>query len=150
VRRGGAQLQGYFQGVARARYVIRRVFRAVDECARARGLEPLSHQALIQIFGDPESRITVSGIAERLDVSTALASKLTKALVERGLAARRDDSDDLRVSWIHATTAGASLLRSIDADVHIRVEEFARSLTHTQRSAALAIFAFYVGIPEER
>ena len=50
----GEGLKGYFHGVAEARYVIRRIFRIVDEQAKSAGLEPLEHQALIQLFGAPE------------------------------------------------------------------------------------------------
>jgi len=46
----------YFHGVSEARYVIRKVFRIVDDQAKQAGLEPLEHQALIQIFGSPKLR----------------------------------------------------------------------------------------------
>ena len=40
--------QRYFHGIAKARYVIRKVIRIVDEQAKKAGLDPLEHQALIQ------------------------------------------------------------------------------------------------------
>ena len=53
----------YFVDVAEARYVLRRVFRIAEEQAKAAGLEPLTHQALIQIYGSPERRLRVNGLA---------------------------------------------------------------------------------------
>ena len=96
----------YFHGVADARFVIRRVFRIVDERAKLRGLEPLEHQALIQIYGARVDDLRVGALAERLDISSAFASKLVKALVSRGLIALTGSEADQRVTHVSATAAG--------------------------------------------
>jgi DNA-binding MarR family transcriptional regulator len=135
----------YFSAVADARFVIRKVFRIVDERAKSRGLDPLEHQALIQIHGAREGQRRVGDVAERLDISPAFASKLVKSLVQKGLVLASGSSHDQRVTHLRASVKGQQLLAEIDADVHVHVDFFSRSLTHDQKAAALSIFAFYVG-----
>jgi DNA-binding MarR family transcriptional regulator len=143
----GSEAQTYFHGVADARFVIRRAFRIVDERAKSHGLDPLEHQALIQIYGLRERDVRVGTVAERLDIPPAFASKLVKALTGKGYVRAQTSPHDQRVSHLSATPTGAALLAEIDADVRVHVAFFTRSLTAEQRAAALSIFAFYVGAP---
>jgi DNA-binding MarR family transcriptional regulator len=135
----------YFQGIAQARFVVRKCFRIVDEQARKAGLEPLEHQAMLQIYGSDEQSLAVSRLGERLDVSTALASKLAKGLEGAGYVKRSSGSEDQRVTNVAMTAAGRRLLHKIDEQVRFHVGYFARQLTPKQRTTALFIFAFYVG-----
>jgi DNA-binding MarR family transcriptional regulator len=137
--------QAYFQGIAQARFVIRKCFRTVDEQARKAGLDPLEHQAMLQIYGSIDQSLAVSRLAERLDVSTAFASKLAKGLETAGYAKRTQGSADQRVTNVAITTAGRELLHKIDEQVRFHVGYFARQLSSKQRAIALSIFAFYVG-----
>ncbi|HEX3959329.1 MAG TPA: MarR family transcriptional regulator [Trebonia sp.] len=139
------QFDGYVYGIAQARYVIRKVFRMVDDEAKQRGLDPLEHQALLQTFGAGHDLLTVSGLADRLDVPSALASRVVRVLDEKGLISRRHDAGDRRVTKLEVTPEGRELLRVIDQAVHIHVDYFQSQLTDDQRLAALAIFSFYVG-----
>jgi DNA-binding MarR family transcriptional regulator len=139
----------YFHGVADARFVIRKVFRIVDERAKNRGLDPLEHQALIQIYGARDGEVRVGTVAERLDISPAFASKIVKALVTKKLVSLADSAHDQRVTNVAVTPAGSAMLAEIDADVRIHVRFFTRGLTHEQKAAALSIFAFYVGLDAE-
>ncbi len=135
----------YFHGVADARFVIRRVFRIVDERAKSRGLDPLEHQALIQIYGARDADVRVGTVAERLDISPAFASKIVKALVTKKLVSLAGSALDQRVTNVAATPAGTTMLTEIDADVRVHVGFFTRGLTAEQKDAALSIFSFYVG-----
>jgi DNA-binding MarR family transcriptional regulator len=137
------KLHDYFCSVADARFVMRKATRIVDELAKQRGLDPLEHQALIQIYG-ARSEVLVRSVAERLDVSPTFASKLVKALVGAKLVTYHDSPTDLRASLVRATAEGIRLLREIDAEVRLAVNAFSRSLEPESKSAALAIFAFYV------
>ena len=136
----------YFHGVADARFVIRKAFRIVDERAKTHGLDPLEHQALIQIYGARDGDVRVGAVADRLDISSAFASKIVKALVAKDLVVLSDDAHDQRVTNVAATPAGIALLVEIDADVRVHVGFFTRGLTPEQKDAALSIFAFYVGL----
>ena len=129
------EFQSYFHGIAEARYVIRTTFRIVDEQARKAGLEPLQHQALIQIFGAKDEVLRINDVAERLDIPPALASRLVKELEDKGLAVRLEWPGDRRITRVRATDAGRDTLERIDADVHVHVGHFQRQLTDSERAA---------------
>lgn len=135
----------YFIGVAEARYVLRKAFRIVEDQARAFGIDPLAHQALIQIYGSAEMHLQVNQIAARLDIPPAFASTLVRTLVEKGLADRSRDDQDQRVTFVGVTDAGKELLHSIDEKVKFHVDYFAEQLTPSERESALSILMFYVG-----
>lgn len=147
-RLDGDALEGYFHGVAEARYVVRKVFRIVDEQAKAADLEPLEHQALIQVLGAPKP-FRVIDLADRLDIAPAFASRLAKRLEDRGLVERSAAKDDRRSKHLAATQRARELLAHIDEEVHLHVDYFQRQLTHDERVAALGIFAFYLGAEPE-
>jgi DNA-binding MarR family transcriptional regulator len=134
----------YFRSVAEARYVIRKVFRIVDEQAKKAGLEPLEHQALIQVFGSSEP-LRMIDVAERLDIAPALGSRLVKRLEQEGLVTRLPSEEDRRMTYVIATDAARDLLGEIDRNVELHVGYFQQQLTDAQRAAALGIFAFYLG-----
>jgi DNA-binding MarR family transcriptional regulator len=144
-REGAEGKHVYFQGIAQARFVIRKVFRIVDEQARKFELDPLEHQAMLQIYGSSEQSLPVSRLAERLDVSTAFASKLAKGLTAKGYTVRRQGQGDGRITNVAMTAAGRALLHEIDDAVQFHVGYFAGQLTPKARSTAMKIFAFYVG-----
>lgn len=135
----------YFMGVAEARYVLRKAFRIVEEQAKEFGIDPLAHQALIQVYGSPEMQLQVGQIANRLDIPAAFASSLVRTLVEKGLVTRRRDDQDQRVTYVAVTDAGKELLHSIDERVQFHVDYFSGQLTPSERESALSILMFYVG-----
>lgn len=141
-----ANKHAYFVGVAEARYVIRRAFRIVEERAKAAGIDPLAHQALIQIYGSPAKQLPVNQIADRLDIPSAFASNLVKALVKAGYAARRRDTEDQRVMLVSVTEDGRKLLVKIDEDVQFHVDYFTTNLSREEKESALSILLFYVGL----
>lgn len=138
----------YFQAVAYARFVMRRVIRIVDEQAKREGLEPLEHQTLIQVYGAPNGPIQINELAERLDIVAAYASRLVRVLESKGLVARSRSDVDRRVTLVTATEAGTDLLRRVNERVHLHVDVFKDGLSERARTAAFRIFAFYVGLPE--
>lgn len=136
----------YFAEVAEARYVLRRVFRIAEEQARESGLDPLAHQALIQIYGSPDRRLRVNQLADRLDITPAFASSLLKSLDADGMIARRRDDADHRVTWVTVTERAVETLVAIDAAVGFHVEYFAAQIPAKDRKRALATLKFYVGL----
>jgi DNA-binding MarR family transcriptional regulator len=136
--------RAYFHGIAEARYVIRKVLRIADEQAKRATLEPLEHQALIQIFGSPNPQ-RVSDLAERLDIAPAFASRIIKGLENRGLVVRAPSPHDKRSTHVTATNQARDLLASIDQNVSRHVAHFHQELTDSERAVALGIFAFYLG-----
>lgn len=136
----------YFAEVAEARYVLRRVFRIIEEQAREAGFEPLAHQALIQVYGSAAQRLRVNQLADRLDITPAFASSLLKALETGGMVNRRRDDGDHRVTWVSVTDQAIETLVAIDAAVGFHVDYFAAQIPTKDRKRALATLRFYVGL----
>jgi DNA-binding MarR family transcriptional regulator len=145
----GPGFHQYFRSIAEAHHVIRKVFRLVDDQSKKAGLEPLEHKLLIQVFGAPGAPLPVRVVADRLDVSPALASRLLTGLVERDLVRRVPGEDDRRVTRVTITNAGQRLLAAIDRDVREQVALFQKQLTDDDRTGALRIFSFYLGISSD-
>ena len=141
------EFQAYVTNISDARYVMRRALRIIDEQAKQHGLEPLLHQALLQVYGaDGGKGTTVGKLADRLDVAPAFASRMVRRLEELELVRREQSADDRRATNVIATDAGAAKLESIDNDVHHHVAFLQHQLSDDQRLSALSIFAFYVGL----
>jgi DNA-binding MarR family transcriptional regulator len=135
----------YVRRVAQARFVMRKVLRILDDCAKKHGLEGLEHQALLQIGGTPTGSIAIHLLADRLDIVPAFASRLVKQLEARNLIERSTLAADKRVTLTSVSAAGIALLRAVDEDVHYQMAHFQRGIGPEDRVAAMAIFAFYVG-----
>lgn len=137
----------FFEGVAHARYVIRRVTRIVDDQAKREGLEPLEHQTLIQVGGTRDRLIQINELAERLDIVPAFASRLVRDLESKGLVKRGRSEEDRRVTLVEITKLGAQALVRINERVKLYVDVFKDQLSDDARVAAFRIFGFYVGMP---
>ena len=138
--------EDYVHAIAEARYTIRRVQRIIDERARSAGLEPLQHQALLQVYAADTSMLTVSGLSDRLDVPVEVASRLVKQLEENRLLSRRRAEEDRRVTEVRVTAEGQELLHLILREVVPHVREFADGLSDTCKLRSLMVFAFYLGV----
>lgn len=139
----------YFKAVAHARYVIRTVMRIVDEQARRESLEPLEHQALIQVCGAWNGYVRINELAHRLDIVPAFASRLVRTLEEKGLVIRRRSEVDRRAILVEMTTKGAEVLNVINDHVRLYVDVFKNELSDEARVDAFRVFAFYVGRPAD-
>lgn len=152
--RAKADKQAYFQSIASARYVLRKVFRIVEERAKAFDIHPLAHQALIQLYGSPEGCLRVKDVAERLDIVPAFASTLIRSLLSKGLATRNRGDVDQRETLIRVSKSGIKVLIEIDESVQADVERFTKTLSTEQKELAVSVLLFYVGstlsAPSER
>ena len=144
--RGTADRHPYFRGVAEARYLLRKVFRLIEDEAKRAGIDPLAHQALIQIYGSKNGTLRIKEVAERLDITPAFASSLLKALVAKGYVGRTRDGKDARVAWAKLTAKGRALLHRIDEQVQIHVDYFTNGLDPEQTEAAFSVLMFYAGV----
>lgn len=144
--RGVVDRHRYFEGVAQARYVLRKVFRIIEEHAKLAGIDPLEHQALIQIYGSVTTRLRVKDVAERLDIAPALASNMIKALEKMGYVMSVRSERDQRAMLVTVTPKGKSLLHHIDEQVQAHVDYFTHQLSPQARETALSILMFYIGV----
>lgn len=143
--RDGVDKHLYFACVADTRFILRKVFRMIDEKAKDAGLEPLAYQALLQIYGSPQQRLRVNALAERLDIVPAFASNLLKGLTHAKLIRRASDPDDGRASVLHITATGRALCHRIDDDVRPLIARFTRALSLDHRETVLSVLISYIG-----
>lgn len=135
----------YIMAVAQARYILRKLFRLVEDTAKELGIEPLAHQALLQVYGSAGQALRVGELGERLDITTAFTSNLVKGLVGNGYLVRELLASDARATVLRLTDAGRELCNRIDADVRPHVDYFARQLSADERRIALSTVMFYIG-----
>lgn len=141
---------GYMRVVADARYIFRTVQRLIDDCARALGVDPLEHQAMLQVYGAAEKRLAVGKLAQRLDIVPALASRLVQQLQSRGLVLRSRSSTDRRATYVSLTKKGLNTLRQVVENAHLEIGYFRQKATEEQRSATHVLAALYVGSPNRK
>jgi DNA-binding MarR family transcriptional regulator len=144
-----AAFRSYIRDIAQARFVTRKVFRIVDEQARAAGVEPLQFQVLIQVLGAQTDVVHVNDVADRLDVAPAFASRLIKELEVKGMLERSQSTVDRRMTRVAVTPAGEALIRNVDRAVFVHHEYFQKQLSEADRFAALTTFAFCIGLPAD-
>src|SRR5687768_6758592 len=98
------------------RYALRQFLRFSDEAARAVGLTPQQHQALLSIHGHPaRAQVTISELAERLQIRHHSAVGLVDRLVALKLVKREGGRADRRQVFVRLTRAGASVLDRLSA-----------------------------------
>lgn len=143
--RNGVDKHEYFIAVAHVRYILRKVFRIIEDKAKELGLESLAHQALLQVYGSPKQELRVSELAERLDIAPAFASNLIKGLISAKYLKRESDASDARVTILKITPAGRAICDKIDNEVKPHVDYFTNQLTADERETAVSTLMFYVG-----
>lgn len=136
---------GYIHALAHGRFVLRRVMQILDEQPREHGLDPLDHQALLQIYGTEED-LTIGQLADRLGIAAAFSSRLVGKLEKQDLIERKPHPTDRRASIISASPKGIELLREIDREIYRRIRVFQDGLTEEGKYSALLVFAAYVGV----
>jgi DNA-binding MarR family transcriptional regulator len=105
-----------YETLASFRYALRQFLRFSEESARALGIEPQQHQALLAVKGFPgRDRITISELAERLQIRHHSAVGLVDRLVAHGLLAREPATADRRQVYIMLAERGETLLEQLTA-----------------------------------
>jgi DNA-binding MarR family transcriptional regulator len=124
-----------YQALANFRYEIRRFLRFSEEAARAAGLEPQQHQALLAIKGMPIGRIaTVGAIAEHLHIQHHTAVELSDRLERNRLIARSRNRNDRREVLLKLTRHGEKLLQQLSAVHSAELRSAAPALLRTLRA----------------
>jgi len=103
-----------YKSLANFRYEIRRFLNFSERAARAAGIEPQQHQALLAIAGSPpESETTVGALAERLLIRHHTAVELSLRLAAHGWIRRSRSRSDARRVDLTLTPSGARLLEKL-------------------------------------
>lgn len=100
--------------IAEFRYQLRRFLHFSEEAAKAAGLTPRQHQALLAIRGFPDGRDpTIGELAERLQIRHHSAVELVNRMVSAGLVDRKESDIDRRQVLVGLTAAGRSRLEKL-------------------------------------
>jgi DNA-binding MarR family transcriptional regulator len=103
-----------YQILADLRYHIRRFLRVREGAARAAGVEPQHYLLLLQIKGlEGREPVTISRLADRLQLRHHSTVELIDRLVAKELVARRHDGWDRRAVSIALRPAGERMLRRL-------------------------------------
>ncbi|HXU32941.1 MAG TPA: MarR family transcriptional regulator [Thermoanaerobaculia bacterium] len=104
-----------FRMLARFRASLRRFLRFSEEAARAAGLTPQQHQALLALRGGPDEPMTIGQIALELAVRHHSAVGLVDRLAAKDLVERVRSESDRRQVRVRLTAEGRSALASLAA-----------------------------------
>lgn len=106
-----------YQALAAFRYALRKFLRFSEEVARRAGVTPQQYLAMIAVRGafPGRERLTVSELAERLQVRHHSAVGLIDRMVAQGLMLRQPGGDDRRQVFVTLTERGAALLEPLAA-----------------------------------
>ncbi|MCA6098043.1 MULTISPECIES: MarR family winged helix-turn-helix transcriptional regulator [Bradyrhizobium] len=111
--------QGDYETLSQFRYLIRRFLEFSQDAAKAAGLTPRQHQALLAIRGYPGGGpVAVGDLAERLRLRHHTTVELVDRLSEAGLVERVLDPADQRRVLLKLTGLAADHLAELSA-VHL-------------------------------
>ena len=103
-----------YQAHADFRYAMRRFFRYSEEQARALNITPQQHMLMLIVRGHSAyPDVSITEVAEHLQIRHHSASLLVERGVQRGILTRRQDSADRRRALVSLTAEGQKLLDSI-------------------------------------
>src|SRR5512140_1355287 len=101
-----------YETLASFRYSLRKFLHFSEETARSVGLTPQQHQALLSIKGFPsgEGRITITQLAERMQIQHHSAVGLADRLAAQGLLRREPSRSDRRQVYVRLSERGLAML----------------------------------------
>ena len=115
--------------LANFRYEIRQFLAFSEKAARAAGLEPQQHQAMLAVKGLPPHRMATIGVlSERLQIAHHSAVELVNRLEAKKLIRRSRVDSDRRAVMLHLTTRGDMLLQRVTAPHVVELKMAGRKL----------------------
>jgi DNA-binding MarR family transcriptional regulator len=103
-----------YEALASFRYALRKFFRSSEQAAAETGLTIRQYQALLTIRGFPgKDDVTISDIAEWLQIRHHSAVGLVNRLSKQGLVIRQRSKKDKREVCVRITTKGRTILQKL-------------------------------------
>lgn len=113
-----------YETLAAFRYTLRKFIHFSETAAHAIGITPQQHQALLAIKGFPgRDQVTISELAERLQLRHHSAVGLVDRLVTEKLVARVPSEKDRRQVFIQLTSRGRKTLENLSAMHHKQLKQ---------------------------
>ena len=132
-----------YQALAQFRYEIRKFLAFSEDAARAAGIEPQQHQALLAVKGLPQgSEPTIGALAERLCVQHHTAVAVVDQLERHGWILRQRGTRDRRQVLLSITAEGSALLAELS-------EMHREQLGTVASGMILALDAIVKALPEK-
>jgi DNA-binding MarR family transcriptional regulator len=114
-----------YEVLAAFRYHLRQFLQFSEEAARAAGLTPRQHQALLAIKGFPErERVTIGELAEQLQIAHHSAVGLVDRLAAQRLIEREAGVEDRRQVYVKLSRAGTKILEKLSAAHRAEIRRF--------------------------
>ena len=114
-RRPPALTAADYRDLAEFRFLLRRFLTFSEDAARATGLTPQQHQALLAIKGFEDGAPAIGDLADRLAIRHHSAVGLADRLAKAGLAKRTVSDTDRRRVTLALTPSGERLLAELSA-----------------------------------
>jgi DNA-binding MarR family transcriptional regulator len=125
-----------FRVLANFRYEVRRYLTYSEQAARAAGIEPHQHQALLAIKGLPrDSKATVGALAERLQIQHHSAVELTDRLERNGYIRRVRSRADRREVILRLTGKAQKIVRELSMPYRAELYEAGRRVLQALEAA---------------
>ena len=120
-----------YQALGEFRYQIRRFLHFSEQMARGAGLEPQQHQLLLAVKSLPANPgVTVSMLAERLQIQHHSAVELINRAADRDLVARRRGEVDRRQVFVRLTDTGEAILHDLSRQTRDELRSTGPELIH--------------------
>ncbi len=145
--------QSDLRNLARFRYALRKFERSSEQVVRRAGLTPQQHQLLVGVAGfTGTDSVTITDIAEFLQVRHHSAVGLVDRAEEAGLVRREVNPDDQREVYVALTGDGQRKLRTLAALHRKELSGLRRSLDifRLERDNAAAARATLRGVKGAR
>ena len=124
-----------YRALADFRYEIRRFLRFSEDAARSAGLEPQQHQLLLAVKGAPPGAlVSISWLAERLQLQHHSVVGLVDRLIRHRLVTRRRDPADHRRVLIDLRPRGEQVLHRLSLFHQDELRSRARKLIAAARA----------------
>jgi DNA-binding MarR family transcriptional regulator len=105
-----------YELLAAFRYALRQFLHFSEAAARAAGITPQQHQALLAVKGFPgRDCVTVGELAERLQLRHHSAVGLVDRMVAEKLVARAPSAQDRRQVYVQLTTRGHNVVERLSS-----------------------------------
>lgn len=125
-----------FSVLANFRYEIRRYLNFSERAARARGVEPHQHQALLALKGLPGgTKATVGVLAERLQIQHHSAVELADRLVRHGFVRKSRSEKDRREVLLQLTRDGEKIVWELALPHRAELRAAGHRLLHALEAA---------------
>jgi len=125
-----------FRVLANFRYEVRRYLTYSEQAARAAGIEPHQHQALLAIMGLPKDcKATVGALAERLQIQHHSAVELSDRLEANGYIRRVRSQADRREVLLRLTGKAQRVVRELSMPYRAELYEAGRRVQQALEAA---------------